>query len=75
MTSGLRAWDSLVTKDYLRAELAEVRTEMAQLRQELHGEIANLRSDLKDAMAKQTRWLVGAVFVAFGLFAGLVQYS
>jgi hypothetical protein len=61
MTSGLRAWDSLVTKDYLRAELAEVRTE-----------IANLRSDLKDAMVKQMRWLVGALLVSQGVVVAAI---
>ncbi len=52
-----------------------MRVEVAQLRQELHGEIAGIRSELHQAMVKQTRWLVGAVFVAFGLFAALVRYA
>lgn len=50
-------WGSLVTKDVLRAEMAD------------------LRGELKDAIATQTRWLCGAVFVAFGLFAALVRFS
>ena len=64
-------WDSLVTKDYLRAELAELRTEMAQVRTEA----TQLHVQFERALRSQTRWLVGAVFIAFGLFAGLVRYA
>lgn len=64
-------WDSLVTKDYLHAELAEVRTEIAQVRTEA----TQLRVEFERALRSQTRWLLGAVFLAFGLFAGLVRYG
>lgn len=47
-------WDSLVTKDFLRAEFAE------------------LRSEFKDAMAKQARWLVGALLVSQGVVVAAV---
>ena len=49
-------WDSLVTKDLLRAELAE-------LRQELHGEMAQLRTDVNGALSKQT-WRLAMLVVA-----------
>jgi hypothetical protein len=46
----------LVTKDFLRAELAltraELRSEMAELRTELKDEMAELRTELKDEMAE-----------------------
>jgi hypothetical protein len=45
-------WDSLVTKDELRAEMAEIRTE-----------IANLASELRKEMRDQTRWLTGVLLV------------
>ena len=51
-------WDSLVTKDYLRAQLAELRDE--------------LRSEFKDAITSQTRWLVGAVFLAQGVVVAAI---
>lgn len=50
-------WDSLVTKDLLRAEMADLRTE-------LHKELR-----------AQTWRLVGATFVAFGIFATLVRVA
>ncbi len=71
--------DELVTKQFLRAELAttrgELRGEMAELRSELRGEMAELRTGLAavesrllvrlgTAMAAQTTLLLGA----FGLF-------
>ncbi|MEX0664340.1 MAG: hypothetical protein WD598_06160 [Acidimicrobiia bacterium] len=51
-------WDSLITKDHLRAELAEIRVE-----------IANLASDLRKEMRDQTRWLTGLVLVSITLVA------
>ena len=56
----------------LRAEMTELRTEMAELRIELHAEIAVLRADmgremadlrteLHQAIISQTRWLMGYV--------------
>jgi len=45
-------WDSLVTKDYLRAELAGLRTDMA-----------DVRSELKDSLTKQT-WRLATLVVA-----------
>jgi hypothetical protein len=58
-------WDSIVTKDYLRAELAE-------LRDELRGETASLRSEFKDALATQTRWFVGALLVSQGVVVAAI---
>ena len=49
-------WDSLVTKDALRAELAE-------LRHELHHEMGQLRADVHDALTKQT-WRLAMLVVA-----------
>lgn len=47
--------DELVTKDFLRAELAltrsELRAEMADLSSELRGEMAELRDELRGEMA------------------------
>jgi poly-gamma-glutamate capsule biosynthesis protein CapA/YwtB (metallophosphatase superfamily) len=36
----------LVTRDFLRAELAQIRQEMAQLRTELRQDIAQLRQEI-----------------------------
>ena len=40
-----------VTKEFLRAEMADLRAEMADLRAELKGDMADLRAELKGDMA------------------------
>ena len=63
--------DELVTKSYLRAELAELRTdlrgEIGDLRTELHSEVGGLRAEMHDRMRAQTAWFVGAIFAAISL--------
>lgn len=56
--------DELVTKQFLRAELAE-------LRGDLRGEIADLRAE----MQRQTIWLGGALAAATGLLAALGLFT
>jgi ribosomal protein L29 len=74
--------DELVTKQFLRAELAELRAElrgeMAELRAELHGEMAGLRGemvelrlDVAQALHRQTVMLGSALAGATALLAGL----
>jgi alanine dehydrogenase len=46
-----RDGDELVTKEFLRAELADVRTEIAGLRTEVRTEIAGLRGELHAGLA------------------------
>lgn len=64
-------WDSLVTKDALRAELAEIRTEMAGIRIE----IATLTSALRKEMRDQTRWLTGVLLVAMTLSSAIARFA
>ena len=45
-------WESLVTTDQLRAETADLRTEMAGLRTELRTEIADLRTETREEFGK-----------------------
>ena len=56
--------DELVTKQFLRAELTE-------LRRELHTEIGGLRSELHRALHRQTIWTVGAVTASVALLGSL----
>lgn len=51
--------DELVTKQYLRAELG-------LLRSELRGEIVDLRSDMLHRFHRQTVWLGGNVVASAG---------
>lgn len=68
--------DELVTKQFLRAELAvtrgelraemgdlrmELRAEMGDLRTELRAEIAGLRGEMAERFHRQTAWLAGTV--------------
>lgn len=57
--------DELVTKQFLRAEMAELRTEMAELRTELRtdlrGEIGSVRTEMAERFHRQTTWLVATV--------------
>jgi hypothetical protein len=57
-------WGSLVTRDELRADLAEVRVE-----------IANLASELRKEMRDQTRWLTGVLLVALTLAAAIARWT
>lgn len=57
-------WESLVTHDHLRAELADVRVE-----------IANLASELRGEMRDQTRWLTGVMLVGMGLIAAILRVA
>jgi hypothetical protein len=55
-----RDGDELVTKDFLRAELAEVRSEFAGLR----GEFADLRADVSSLRSDLMIRLTGVIGVA-----------
>lgn len=59
--------DELVTKQFLRAELAELRGELAGMRGELRGEMGSLETRLTlrlgAALAAQTTLLLGAMSV------------
>ena len=55
--------DELVTKQFLRAELGELRSE---LRGELRGELFSLRTEMLDRFHRQTVWLAGTVVASAG---------
>ena len=46
-----REGEEPITRDFLRAELAEVRAEMAELRTEMRTEMSDLRGELRTEMA------------------------
>jgi hypothetical protein len=68
--------DELVTKDFLRAELAELRTdlrgEMADLRGELRGEMGELGSGLRGEMAALENRLTVRLGAAIGASTSLM---
>ena len=65
-----REGDEPVTKDYLRAELAEFRTE-------IRIDVADLRTELHDQLRQATVWMVTALFgglsIGMGLAAGIAS--
>ena len=68
-------WDALVTRDELRAEVAELRVELKAEISELRVEIAKVGSELRKEMRDQTRWLTGVLLVAMTLVATIVRIA
>ena len=65
--------DELVTKQFLRAELAELRTEMAALESGLRGEMADLRTEMVERFRQQTIVMVGLVGSAVAVLGTMMQ--
>ena len=68
-------WDALVTRDELRASIAELRTQVGSLGSDLRVEVATLASELRKEMRDQTRWLTGVLLVAMTLMATIVRFA
>jgi hypothetical protein len=66
-----RDLDEPVTKEFVRAEISEVRAEIAGLRGEMHSEIARLEARINDRFREQTMWMAGAMTIGMGLAAGI----
>ncbi len=77
-----RDLDEPVTKEFVRAEISGVRTEMADLRSdlrgeiadlrtELHGEISGLRTELHARLRELTMWMSGALVAGMGVAAAV----
>ncbi len=78
-------FDEPVTKQFVRAEvadvraeIAEVRTEVAELRAEMHAEfgrvgtaVAELRAEMYGRFRAQTVWIASIMTVGMGLAAGI----
>jgi len=58
--------------DALRYELV---AQMSELRGDLRAEMAELRATMERGFRSQTWRLLGAMFVAFGLFATMVRIT
>ena len=62
----------LVTRDFLRAELAQVRAEIAQLRGEMTSSIAQLRGETASAIAQLESPLTWRMVTMLGVQIALV---
>ena len=61
-------WNDLVTNQVLEARLDA-------LRYELVGQMAELRAEVERGFRTQTWRLLGAIYVAFGMFSALVRFT
>lgn len=64
-----RDGDEPITRDFLRAELADLRTEMSDQRGELRAEMADLRADLNRMGSRLAGLLVGVAGVLTAVIA------
>ncbi|MGH9112123.1 MAG: hypothetical protein ACRDZN_07495 [Acidimicrobiales bacterium] len=62
-----RDLDEPVTKEFVRAEIADVRAESAKVR----AEIAALEARITERLREQTIWVTGAMTVGLGIAAGI----
>ena len=62
-----RDLDEPVTKEFVRAEIADVRAEFAGLR----AEFAGLRAEMHERLRSQTIWIASAMAVGMGIAAGI----
>lgn len=67
----------LATKDFVRAEIAEVRQELkqelAEVRQELKEDILKLEARMELGFANQLKWLVGFQIATVGLAVAIIK--
>ena len=68
-------WNDLVTNQVLDAKLVALEVKLVAQMAELRGEMAALRGEMARGFQVQTWRLLGAICVAFGLFATLVRVS
>ncbi len=60
--------EDLVTKDFLKAELAELRGEIAEMRGELRNEIVQSKNDM-------VRWLLGSQALLVVVLVALTNFT
>ncbi|WP_341210801.1 hypothetical protein [Sphingomonas paucimobilis] len=65
--------EDLVTKDYLKAELATVNTEIARVRTEIASEIGTVRTEIAKAKNDTIRWLIASQVVLISALGGMMS--
>jgi hypothetical protein len=69
---------NLVTRDYLKAETAtvksELKAEIAELRTELKSDIAGLETKMTAFETRVIKWMIGLQFTTIGLVVGLIYF-
>ncbi len=74
-----RDLDEPVSKEFVRAEIAVVRLEIADLRNDMHTEIGGVRGDLarleatfSDRFRQLTMWMTATLITGYGVWAAVV---
>jgi hypothetical protein len=62
--------DELVTKDYLKAQLAEFKTQLAEFKTQL----ADLSVEIKDSHINAIKWLVGLLAGFLALMCSFIYF-
>ena len=67
--------DISVSASGLRAEMADLRTELRTDMAELRTGLATLRTDISDAIARQTRWMLGVALALTSVMITVTQLA
>ena len=57
-----------------KADVAKVETQIADLRTELKGDIAGLRTEMHRVNASLVKWLVSFMIIGLGAMTAIVQF-
>ena len=67
--------DISVSASGLRAEMADLRTELRTDMAELRTGLATLRTDISDAITRQTRWMLGVALALTSVMITVTQLA
>ena len=75
-----RDLDEPVTKEFVRAEIADVRaefavvrSEIADLRSEMHQGFGSIRAEMSDRLREMTMWMAGSLVAGIGVAVGIAS--
>ena len=69
-----REIDEPVTRDFLAAQMSDLRGEMTQMEGRLSSDTHKLRNEMSERFASQTRWMAGMVIAIPSVTVALQAY-